>query len=172
MSADIEIRPYQARDAAAFHEAACESVESLAPWMPWCHPGYTMEEAKAWVESQISAFAEGDEYEFVVVDGEGRLLGGCGINQIDWNHRRANLGYWVRSTEGGRGVAVEAVRQLVEWAFENTELDRLEVVVATGNARSLRVAEKAGAVHECVQRKRLVLRGVGHDAVMFSFVRE
>ncbi|HEX9142703.1 MAG TPA: GNAT family protein, partial [Candidatus Binatia bacterium] len=100
-----------------------------------------------------------------------RFLGGCGLNQIEEENHRANLGYWVRSSAIGRGVATAAVRQLVQWAFNNTSLVRLEVVVSTQNAASLRVAEKSGASSEGVLKKRLLLHGIWHDAVMLSFVR-
>jgi RimJ/RimL family protein N-acetyltransferase len=60
---------------------------------------------------------------------------------------------------------------LIQWAFNNTALVRLEVVVSTENAASLRVAEKSGALSEGVLKKRLLLHGMWHDAVMLSFVR-
>ena len=101
----IAIRPYGLRDVTALFEAARESVEMVYPWLPWCHPGYTLDEAKAWVEQQVRAFESREQFEFVIVSAEGAFLGGCGLNQIDRINRRANLGYWVRSSAAGRGVA-------------------------------------------------------------------
>lgn len=60
---------------------------------------------------------------------------------------------------------------LADWVFDNTELQRLEIVVAVGNATSQRVAEKAGALREGVLRARLRIHGAFHDAVMYSLVR-
>ena len=68
-------------------------------------------------------------------------------------------------------LATQAVKSLAAWAFANTDLIRLEIVVALGNAASLRVAEKAGARREGTLRKRLFFHGVAHDAAMFSLVR-
>jgi ribosomal-protein-serine acetyltransferase len=76
------------------------------------------------------------------MDSDGRVLGTCGINQINKIHQFANLGYWTRSSEAGKGVAVAAVRELERWVFSETDLERLEIVVACGNRRSERVAEK------------------------------
>jgi RimJ/RimL family protein N-acetyltransferase len=167
----ISIRPYRLDDAAALHEAAIESVWEVRPFMPWCRPGLTLDEGRRWIEAQVSAFAARKAFEFVISARDGRFLGGCGLNQIDEENHRANLGYWVRSSATGRGVATAAVRQLAQWAFDNTALVRLEVVVSTENAASLRVAEKAGALNEGVLKKRLLLHGIWHDAVMLSFVR-
>ena len=103
---------------------------------------------------------------------DGTYLGGCGLNQIDRINRRANLGYWVRSTATRQGVATGAVRALRDWAFEVTELVRLEIVVAVGNAASHRVAEKVGAVREGTLIRRLMLHGALRDASMFSLTRD
>ena len=94
------------------------------------------------------------------------------VNQIDDINRRANVGYWVRSSATGRGFATTALRQLVGWTFTNTELCRLELVVSVRNGASLRVAEKADAQREGVLKSRLLLHGTFHDAAIFSFVRD
>jgi len=170
-SPTLTIRPYWHEDAEDLFAAVIESREDLAPWMPWCHPEYSIAESKEWLRLQVENFRQGEEYDFAIVSSEDCFLGGCGLNFIDVPNRRANLGYWVRTSEKGRGVATSAVRQLVEWAFERTELCRLEVVVAAGNLASLRVAERAGATREGLLRARIVLHGEAHDAVMYSFVR-
>jgi RimJ/RimL family protein N-acetyltransferase len=167
----ISIRPYRVDDAPALHEAALSSAAETQPFMPWCHPGLTLEEMRIWIDAQVQAFAARKAFEFVILSDGTVFLGGCGLNQIDDANRRANLGYWVRSSARGRGAATSAVRQLVRWGFENTDLIRLEVVVSTRNAPSLRVAEKCGAAREGILRKRLLLHGVLHDAVLFAFVR-
>lgn len=144
----------------------------MHPWLPWCHPGHALDEARAWAEKQPALSAEGMEFNFVITNAAGALLGGCGLNQLNALHRTANLGYWVRSSATGRGPAPAAVVALARWAFANTELERLEILAATPNRRSQRVAEKAGALREGVLRRRLRLHGVAHDAVVYSLVRE
>jgi RimJ/RimL family protein N-acetyltransferase len=153
-------------------EAARESVPEVSRWLPWCHAQYSMAEATEWIASRAPLAAEGREYTFAIIGADGRFLGACGINQINRIHRFANVGYWVRTSATGRGVATAALRQLAEFAFRTTDLVRLEVVCAVGNDRSQRVAERAGAVREGVLRDRLLLHGRPVDAVMYSLVRE
>ncbi len=165
------VRPYQATDAEALWQAARESVAEVSAWLPWCHPEYSMAEAVEWVTSQARLAAEGSEFAFAIVGPDGRFLGGCGVNQINRVHRFGNLGYWVRSSATGRGVASEAARQMAEFAFRNTDLMRLEIVGAVENRRSQRVAERVGAVREGVLRNRLQVHGKAVDAVMYSLTR-
>jgi ribosomal-protein-serine acetyltransferase len=175
MSAAITIRPYRLEDAGDLHAAARESVAEMFPWLSWCHPEYSMQDALEWTQSREDLARLGLEYSFVItgdLSGEReRFLGGCGINQINRIHQFGNLGYWVRSAAAGRGVAVEAVRLLAEFAFAHTELVRLEILCAIGNDRSRRVAEKAGAVLEGVLRDRLTVHGSPRDAALYSLVR-
>jgi ribosomal-protein-serine acetyltransferase len=166
-----EIRPWTADDAVALFEAARESVAEVHPWLPWCHPGYTLAEAEAWAGSRAAVQASGEEHNFVITGSGGRFLGGCGLNQINRLHRFANLGYWVRTSAAGQGVATAAVRLLSDLAFRTTDLVRLEIVCAVGNVRSQRVAARAGGHREGVLRDRLVLHGKPVDAVMYSLVR-
>ena len=172
LQTDILIRPYRLEDIAPSYEAIMESVSEIQPFLPWCHPGYTLHEARTWVETQVTQFQAGKVFEFVIVSDDGRFLGGCGLNTIDWGNRRANLGYWVRSSATRHGAATAATRLLARWGFENTTLNRLELIISTENLASLRVAAKAGAVHEGILRSRLFLHGDSHDAAVFSFTRQ
>jgi RimJ/RimL family protein N-acetyltransferase len=168
---DVLIRCYRREDVLPLFEAAAESVSEIHPWLPWCHPGYAREESEAWVQRCGSAWREGTEYEFAIVQRSGRFLGGCGLNQIKGDHHVANLGYWVRSSETRHGIATAAVRKLVDFAFRETDLLRLEIVAAVENIASQRVAERADALREGVLHDRLFFHGRSHDAVLYAFVR-
>jgi RimJ/RimL family protein N-acetyltransferase len=168
---EIEIRPYAEGDAEPLLDAVRESLDTIGKWQSWCHPGYGLVEARTWVLWQAEAFVAGSDHEFVVTAPDGRLLGACGLNAIDLGHRRANLGYWVRASAEGRGVATEAARRVAAWAFAHTALRRLEIVAAVGNRASQRVAEKVGAQREGIARSRLLVHGVPHDAVVYAIVR-
>jgi len=166
------IRPYQPDDAEALWQAVRESLAEVQPWLSWCHPAYSKADAEEWATRQARLAAQGGaELSFAIEGPDGRFLGGCGVNQVNRVHHFGNLGYWVRTSATGHGVASEAVRQTAEWAFRNSDLVRLEIVCAVDNVRSQRVAARAGAVREGVLRSRLELHGRWMDAVMFSLIR-
>ena len=168
----IELRPYVLQDAPLLLDAARESWREVHPWMAWCHSEITIEETESWIRGQIPKFAARSEFDFTVRDERGAFLGSCGLNHIEPENRYCNLGYWLRTSRTRQGIMSLAVRRLSEWAFENTDLVRLEIVAATGNIASQRVAEKAGAVREGTLRKRVQLHGVWHDAALFSITRD
>ena len=130
--------------------------------MPWASAGYDESSALEWIEGAEA------ENPFVIIDGDGTLVGSCGINGTDDVNKRANLGYWVRSDRTGRGVATSATRVLATHGIEQLGLVRLEIIMSVSNVASRRVAERAGATYEGVLKSRLLLHGERHDAHSFS----
>lgn len=168
---DLRLRLPVLADAGALAAAVQASLAEVSAWMDWCGPGYDPASAASWIEATLAARERGEAFEFLMVDAGGDVLGCCGLNGVDAVNRRANLGYWVRSDVTKRGVARAAVRQLLDFAFTVTALERLEILVAVGNAPSLAVAAAIGANREGLQERRLRIHGVFHDAVSFAVLR-
>jgi ribosomal-protein-serine acetyltransferase len=167
------VRPFRPTDVNALYEAVRESMNELRPWMPWCHPNYSIEDTAVWVMSRDEAWAKGTDYGFAIFDVEtGTFLGSVGLNKIDPLNRSANLGYWVRSDSTKRGVATTATRLLAMWGFNSLGLQRIEIVASVENLASQRVALKAGARREGIMRRALWLNERAHDAVLTSLVPE
>lgn len=170
-SADFVFRPFVPGDAPAFVEAVVESVATLSPWMPWARADYSRADALAWIGHCRQGWQERSSFEFGIFDAQsGALVGGCGLNQVNRLHEFCNLGYWIRQCAQRRGAATQAVRTLSRYAFDELKLDRVEIVVGVGNAASLGVARKAGAVEEGMARKRLKLGERSVDAHMLALI--
>lgn len=167
----IKIRRYSPEDAGMLFEAAKESFKELAEWMPWCHPNYSIEDSKTFINSRKEAWEQRTEFDFAVFDKKTDLyLGGVGLNQFNHKNNFANLGYWVRSSQTGHGVATSATLLMAKLGFTDLGLTRIEIVVAVGNVGSSRVAEKAGAMREGILRNRIILHERPHDAYMYSLI--
>jgi ribosomal-protein-serine acetyltransferase len=168
----VVLRPPGLADVPAIYAAVDESRTELEQWMPWCTPSYAESRVVAWVENVAMDRQVGRAYEFGIFDENGAFLGNCGLNTINLENKLANLGYWIRTSRTRCGFATSAVEAVARWGFSNTDLNRLEIVVALGNVASQRVAERAGALREGTLRKRLVLGGRAHDAAVYSIVRD
>ena len=169
----VTLRRYRAEDAEPVYQAVRESMREISQWMPWCHEGYSFDDSETWSNSREDAWAKGKEYDFVIISHDDcLLLGVCGLNHFDNENRFANTGYWVRTSKAKQGVATSATLLLAHFGFDELKLNRIEIVVATENTPSQRVAEKAGATQEGILRKRLVVRDKAYDAVMYSLIPE
>jgi ribosomal-protein-serine acetyltransferase len=168
---DILVRPVRLDDAEALFEAVRESIPEVSPWLPWCHEDYAIEETREFLRSRVDPEQSEEAYSFGIFDQTSkRFLGGVGLNFIIRVHQIANLGYWVRTSAIGKGVASKATRLVARFGFAELGLQRIEIVAAASNIASQRVAEKAGAVRECVARDRLLINGKRQDAVVFSLL--
>jgi RimJ/RimL family protein N-acetyltransferase len=168
----ILLRAFRLDDAEAIYAAVVESKAELSRWLPWCHDKYAINDTIEFLKSRGAAFADDGEYGFAIIERDGgRFVGATGINQVDRSALRANHGYWLRTSATGRGYAARSSLLVARWAFEALGLERLEIVAAVGNLASQRVAERIGATREGVARRRMRVRDVQHDAVIFSLVR-
>lgn len=167
----ITLRPFEAADASRMYVAVRESLADLKPWMSWVHDNYSERETREWIIAVRSRWNDGTHYGFAITDAEdGSFLGGCSLSHIHPVYHFCNLGYWVRSSQRGKGYAARAARLAARFAFERIGLIRVEIVIAAGNESSIKVAEKSGAHREGILLNRMVIHKRVSDAVMFSLL--
>lgn len=167
----VLLRPFHLNDAEETYAAVRESLPELKPWMSFAHDGYSLQEAKDFIRITRAHWEEGSLYAFVITDQKsGSVLGGISLSHIHPVYHLCNLGYWVRTSRRGEGIAVRATRLAAQYAFERIGLIRVEIVIALDNKASQRVAEKVGAHYEGVLRNRMVIRREICDAHMYSLV--
>jgi RimJ/RimL family protein N-acetyltransferase len=81
-----------------------------------------------------------------IADGAtGRYLGEVGLYQPD-HYPEPEIGWILMADAEGRGIAHEAAFTLRRWAYATLGLDTLVSYIARGNRRSIRLAERLGAV--------------------------
>src|SRR5258706_9869815 len=115
----VTIRRYDTVDVPSLCEAARESSAEVSVWLPWCHSHYSMEESLEWILRSSKRWEEKREFHFGIFDSQsGVLVGGVGLNELKPEHRLANLGYWVRTSWTGHGVATAAARLAARFGFE------------------------------------------------------
>ena len=165
----VSLKKYQPEDAVELHKAIDASVDLVYPWLPWCHPNYTLEETEGWLKTRPRRWDEGKEFGFGIRDRQNNLVGGCGLGISDrsWT---GNLGYWLRTGFTGRGYATAATELIAEFGIKTLQLKRIEIVVSVENKQSQKVARRAGAYEEGVARNKLLIHDKLHDALIYSFI--
>lgn len=167
----VVARAYQEEHIDPLFTAVSESIPELARYETWCHPGYTREEAAHYVAWWRKAWPEESAFYFAVEEqGTGHFLGSCGLSDLCMEHRRAALGFWIRSTRTGKGYATDAARAVMRLGFEELGLARIELEIAVDNGASRRVAEKLGCTMEGVLRQRLILPAGPTDTAIYSLL--
>lgn len=172
-SNNLILRKYEMDFAPLLFEAAKESSGGeFTRWMPWCHETYSLAESKSFIEKSIENWKNEFEFDYAIFLGKtDKFVGGISLNLFNHERKSANLGYWVRVGSQHQGIAHTAAKTLAKTAFQDSDLNRIEIAAAVGNYASQKTAEKSGATREGVLRQLLSIGGIFHDAVIFSFVR-
>jgi RimJ/RimL family protein N-acetyltransferase len=164
---ELLLRAFRLNDSTQLYEAVRESLQELKPWMSWATDRYTELTAREY----ISIKALWDEHTFyAAITCAEELLGACTMSSIHPIYHFCNLGYWVRTSCRGRGIAGRAAKLVARFAFEELGLIRVEIVIGVNNHASLRVAEKIGAHDEGILLNRMVVGRSIHDAHMYSLL--
>lgn len=166
----LQLRPWRADDAHALYEATRESIASVSPWLPWLTEGYGLADAEHWIEQCAASMERADAYAFGIFDMQGRALGDIAINRVDLRRRSANLGYWVRSSAQGHGIATRAAKALAGFGFGTLGLVRIEIVVAVDNLPSRRVAERLGSHFDGISPNRIIHHDQATPAAVYSLL--
>lgn len=166
---DLLLRPFRLDDAYRLYCAVHESIRELQPWMSWATDDYNELTAREYITIARARWEEHAFYGFAITRGED-LLGACTLSSIHSIYHFCNLGYWVRTSCHGQGVAGRAAKLAARFAFEHLGIIRVEIVIAVGNQASIRVAEKIEAHDEGVLLNRIVVGKSIYDAHMYSLI--
>lgn len=103
---------------------------------------------------------------------DNRLIGTTTLYNLDFTHRRAEVGYALGKEYWGQGYMNEALQALLKYAFETLDLRRLEADVDPRNQASIQTLERLGFQREGYLRERWEVAGEIQDALFYGLLRQ
>ncbi|USB33651.1 GNAT family N-acetyltransferase [Paenibacillus sp. YPG26] len=160
-------------EGACINEAIHESVNELRPWLPFARSLPSLEESEAYVRKARLNFLERTDLVLHLFDKTtGRFVGSSGLHRLDWEIRSFEIGYWIRTSRTGQGLAGEAVQGVTAFAVNHLDAKRLEIRCDANNQASRRVAERAGFTREGILRNAsLDEHGAPADTMIWAKVK-
>ncbi|VXC73705.1 GNAT family N-acetyltransferase [Massilia sp. 9I] len=130
---------------------------------------YTREAVSlAVAQAMADTFAD-TGYQYLALDEAGQIVGRVNLSAVKRAHfHSAVLGYRIGQASCGKGYASEAVRQLLEIAFDKLRLKRIEADCRIDNLASKRVLERSGFVQFGHSRRSFEHGGVWYDRLHFE----
>jgi RimJ/RimL family protein N-acetyltransferase len=165
----VVLRPFEASDIALVRLAA---VDPVIPSITSVPRGYDNDEGRAFIERQYRRAAEGDGYSFVIAlqSDPSRGIGSIGLWVNEIESGRASIGYWVVKSARGHGVAGCALRGVVDFAFGELAIPRLQLFIEPWNVASAKTATSAGFTREALLRAFERIDGEQHDAECYALL--
>ncbi|MEU3771725.1 GNAT family protein [Streptomyces sp. NPDC032472] len=126
-----------------------------------------LESARSFLSAYAQkAAADGGRIYGIRVDGT--LVGGVLFRTFDAQSGTCEVGCWLEPAAAGRGLVTKACRVLIDWAFHERGMHRVEWYASAANKKSLAVAERLGMTREGVLRQNHPHRGVRQDTELWS----
>ena len=131
---------------------------------------YTEQDGKDFISAMLSA-DESETFAFAITV-DNMVIGSIGIFRQGNIHRQtAELGYYIAEEYWGKGIMTEAVKQICEYVFANSDIIRIYAEPFAYNIASCRVLEKVGFQYEGTLRSNAVKNGRVIDMEMYSLLK-
>lgn len=109
----------------------------------------TLEAAQAQMEWFQDLEKSGTGQWFAICSADNKIFyGGCGLNEVKKEHRKAEIGFWLLPAYWQQGIITEALPLVCEYAYQHMNIHRIEALVESDNLNSKKVLHKLGFKHE------------------------
>ncbi|MCA1632950.1 MAG: GNAT family N-acetyltransferase, partial [Acidobacteria bacterium] len=159
------------RDAAEATALVRQNLAHLKEWLPWATDNFSVEDSLEFIRRNRRQFAENQGYAVHILY-RGQHAGNIGYNHIDWTHRTTQLGYWLAASFQGKGIMTRACRAVVDYAFREFKLNRVDIHCGLGNAKSRAIPERLGFKQEGVFRQAEWVRDHFNDLAVYAMLAE
>ena len=168
---DLALKLIELRDAERVFELTNNSRAYLREWLSWLDFTTKMEDSQAFIKNSLKSFPENKSLSTVILF-KGEIVGVAGFNEMNWSNKTAYIGYWLGEEYQGNGIMTKVARALTDYAFDELNLDKVEIRVATENRKSRGIPEKLGFVKEGSIRQAEWLYDHYVDHVVYGVLAE
>ena len=165
---ELGVRPVEAADAADLYALIEANREYLARWLPWA-AGQDLAATEEFIAEAEVQLARNDGFQAVIVPA-GEIVGVAGFHSVDWTNRNTSIGYWLAEHAQGRGTMTTVVGALVDHAFTEWNLHRIEIHCAPANRRSRDIPQRLGFREEARLRETELVGGRYLDSVVYGML--
>jgi ribosomal-protein-serine acetyltransferase len=157
------LRPLVDADAEQLFAVIEANRAHLANWMPFVGQTRGVADSLAFIRAARRQFEENRGMQLALVEGH-RIIGVVGFHAIDWSRKSTSIGYWLAADRQGAGTMTRAVCALLDHAFGEWRLNRVEIRAGVLNTRSRAIPERLGFREEGVlpSAERIGTRVIDH----------
>lgn len=148
----IKLRFLKLKNAQALYSLVEKNRNYLRQWLQWLDETKSVEDTKKFIINTQKKFTSGEAVYFGIWY-KNKLVGTIGFIYIHQINRKASIGYWLDQKHQGLGIITTACKLLIDYGFEQRNLNRVEISCAAENKKSCNVAERLGFKQEGYFRK-------------------
>ena len=135
----------------AIFNAIDQNRQFLQKWLPFVDFTHKVNDTERFVRSILERpTARRDEVYVIWCNHE--FSGLIGFKDQDRVNDKIEIGYWLVEKMTGKGIASSGVRKLVNLAFRNMEMNRVQIRCGVGNQKSAAIPKRLGFSLEGIER--------------------
>ncbi|MCB0700377.1 MAG: GNAT family N-acetyltransferase [Chitinophagales bacterium] len=168
---DLLLRSFEPEDAPELFRAVNSSRDHLRPWFPWVDATTKPEHSLQFIQQSRVQQTNQEALALGIIYKQ-KIIGSMGMHNWDHYLKKAQLGYWICNDYEGQGIIHTCLQRFIDFLFEKTGLNKVEILFMSSNNRSAAVAEKMGFKVEGILRDNYILYGNYKDLVVTGLLKK
>ncbi|PLR81206.1 RimJ/RimL family protein N-acetyltransferase [Bacillus canaveralius] len=166
---EIELQLLQLRDAEELYQLVDSNRRHLRQWLPWVDSMNSPLQYHSIIPMWLKQFADNNGFNLGIRYNK-ILVGSLGFHHIDWHNEQTSIGYYLAEQAQGRGIMTKSVQALLNYAFYDLGLNRIEIRCGTRNIASRSIPVRLGFTEEGLIRDGEKLNGFFHDLIVYGLL--
>lgn len=147
-----------------------ENYDHLHEWSAWVNEDFTLESVSDYYRRTLLKFAKNEDEIGLNIVYKGEIVGGAGFHEINWTAKSAEIGYWLAKSATGKGLVTKSVVRLLEYGFDERNLNRIVIKCVPENTKSRAIPERLDFSIEGLERESSWLHTRFVDHVVYSML--
>lgn len=166
---NIVLVPLGLGDAQQIFDAINTQREYLGKWLPFVESTTSVDDVQCFVNYALCNAHSEPTY---TIRKSGEFIGLIGFKATDKLNRKTEIGYWLSEQFQGQGIMTKSVIALCRYAFNELEMNRVQLKCAVGNSASSAIAKRVGFTLEGVERAGEYVRESNYfDLEIYSLLK-
>lgn len=171
VDSEIVLKEIELSDAEAIFKLIDSDRKNLRIWLSFIDSTKEIEDTKDFIRSTL--FLPEDIRDFVaVIIYNGQKIGLIGFKLTDFVNKKTEIGYWISKEFENKGIVTKSVVKMIDYAFNNLELNRIQIKCGIGNEKSSKIPKKLNFKFEGIERSAELLNGKFIDAEVYSILKD
>ncbi len=133
---------------------------------------YKLKDAYEYIRKTERELRKKELYNFGIASKDNNeIIGMISLMDVDWENKKAEIGYWLAKKYQGRKIMPEAISLILNFGFKKLKLHRIYAKVMHFNKRSANLLEKFGFKYEGRLRKTHHRKGKWLDELRYSMLK-
>ncbi|EGQ8486328.1 GNAT family N-acetyltransferase [Vibrio parahaemolyticus] len=163
----LELALVEPKFAPLYLDIVLKQRDYLGEWLAWPAHAENEEFFLNFIKRSLHDYADGKSLVCAMFYRD-ELVGNISFNTINYELKTVEIGYWLRSDYQGKGIVSKSVSKLIELAFTELKMQKVQISAAVNNLASRSVCERLGFKLEGVLTRAENLNGKVVDHAIYG----